>query len=125
MIMNRKREPKGLSTGGRFAREERGEVGAVSLTRPAVADAVELADSAARADTSREDWERLSSPEQPAAVRLAAASSLRAGAADRAAEDPDPVVRMAAVGAWDLSAENEKNLSEDPEVQRIAAYLAA
>ncbi|OCI32800.1 hypothetical protein [Oerskovia enterophila] len=39
---------------------------------------------------------------QPVVVRHAAAASFHAGAAARGARDPNPVVRAAASGGWDL-----------------------
>lgn len=122
---SRKRDPKGVSTGGRFAREEHVEA-PISLGRvapPVAPEALQL--EASSPNLSLSDWERFSSHDQPSGVRLAAANSLRPGAADRAAEDPDPIVRMSAVGGWDLSPANERRLSQDPMVQRIAEFIAA
>lgn len=68
--------------------------------------------------------ERLSEPDQSVAVRLAAASTGYPGTADRAANDPDVFVRLAAVDAWDLSPAERRRLEADRDVHNLMGMLS-
>lgn len=63
--------------------------------------------------------ERLAAHDQPASVRLAAAQTGYEGTGDRAALDPNPLVRAMASAAWDLSPENREAIQRDGSVKRI------
>lgn len=69
--------------------------------------------------------EQLADPAQDTSVRLAAAQTGYAGTADRAAQDPNPVVRAVAAYGWDLSQHNRTRLRHDHGVQRFLRFISA
>lgn len=134
------RVPKGVRSGGQFAASAHTEP-AVSINDadfPSVGDAdvdqiralAESNDPLVRAEVTSsirvpdDVLERLSEADQPTAVRLAAVNTGYAGTADRAAEDPSPLVRAAALAGWDLSDTNRERLDHDPKVQRVMGLIA-
>jgi hypothetical protein len=134
------RVPKGVRGGGQFAASAHTEP-AVNITEadfPSVGDAdvdhlralAESNDPLVRAEVASsirvpdDVLEKLAEPAQPAAVRLAAVNTGYAGTADRAAEDPHPLVRAAALAGWDLSDTNRERLSHDPKVQRVMGLIS-
>lgn len=68
--------------------------------------------------------ERFSEPDQSVSVRLATVNTGYPGTADRAAADEDPLVRAAALGAWDLSPADRDRLRGDAKVQRLMGMIA-
>lgn len=134
------RVPKGVRSGGQFAASAHTEP-AVNINDadfPSVGDAdvdqiralAESNDPLVRAEVTSsirvpdDVLERLSEADQPTAVRLAAVNTGYAGTADRAAEDPSPLVRAAALAGWDLSDTNRERLDHDPKVQRVMGLIA-
>jgi hypothetical protein len=57
-------------------------------------------------------------------VRLAAVNTGYAGTADRAAEDPNPLVRAAALAGYDLSDDNRQRLGRDTKVRRVIGLIS-
>ena len=83
--------------------------------------------TAARAvNLSTEQLHALADPDtQPPIVRLAVAGLLNPGVADRAANDPNPLVRLqAAATGWDLPDRVRNALVRDQEVALAGAVLA-
>lgn len=134
------RVPKGVRSGGQFAASSHTEP-AVSINDtdfPSVGDAdveqlralAESNDPLVRAEVTSsirvpdDVLERLAEADQPASVRLAAVNTGYAGTADRAAEDPHPLVRAAALAGWDLSDKNRERLNHDPKVQRVMGLIS-
>lgn len=134
------RVPKGVRGGGQFAASAHMEPD-LSITNaefPSVGDAdvdqlralSESSDPLVRAEVTSsirvpdDVLERLAEADQPPAVRLAAVNTGYAGTADRAANDPQPLVRAAATAGWDLSEANRERLSHDPEVQQIIRTIS-
>lgn len=134
------RVPKGVRSGGQFAASAHTEP-QLSITEPdfpSVGDAdvdqlralAESSDPLVRAEVTSsirvpdDVLERLSEADQPASVRLAAVNTGYAGTADRAAEDPHPLVRAAALAGWDLSDTNRERLNRDPKVQRVMGLIS-
>jgi hypothetical protein len=134
------RVPKGVRGGGQFAASAHTEprVSINDADFPSVGDAdveqlralAESNDPLVRAEVTSsirvpdDVLERLAEADQPAAVRLAAVNTGYAGTADRAAEDPDPLVRAAALAGWDLSETNRERLNHDPKVQRVMGLIS-
>lgn len=134
------RVPKGVRSGGQFAASAHTEphVSINDTDFPSVGDAdvekiralAESNDPLVRAEVTSsirvpdDVLERLSESDQPTAVRLAAVNTGYAGAADRAAEDPHPLVRAAALAGWDLSDTNRDRLNHDPKVQRVMGLIS-
>lgn len=133
------RVPKGVVSGGQFAASAHTEP-AVSINDtdfPSVGDAdvdqlralARSNDPLVRAEVTSsiripdDVLENLSEDEQTA-VRLAAVNTGYAGTADRAAEDRHPLVRAAALAAWDLSETHRERLTHDPKVQRVMGLIA-
>ena len=134
------RVPKGLRGGGQFAASAHTEP-AVSINDadfPSVGDAdvdqlralSESSDPLVRAEVTSSIrvpdavLERLSAPDQLPAVRLAAVNTGYAGTADRAAEDPHPLVRAAALAGWDLSDSHRERITHDLKVQRVMGLIS-
>jgi hypothetical protein len=134
------RVPKGVRSGGQFAASAHTEpeVHIADTDFPSVGDAdvdqlralAESNDPLVRAEVTSsirvpdDVLERLAEADQPAAVRLAAVNTGYAGTADRAAEDPDPLVRAAALAGWDLSDHHRERLNHDPKVQRVMGLIS-
>jgi hypothetical protein len=134
------RVPKGVRSGGQFAASAHTEplVSINDTDFPSVGDAdvdqlralAESNDPLVRAEVTSsirvpdDVLERLSEADQPASVRLAAVNTGYAGTADRAAADPDPLVRAAALAGWDLSDTNRERLNHDPKVQRVMGFIS-
>ncbi|MEH0110608.1 hypothetical protein V6N00_12930 [Tersicoccus sp. MR15.9] len=87
-------------------------------------DPLVRAEAAASVYVTDEDLALLAEPDQPEVVRMAAAGTGFAGTADRAATDPNPLVRATAATGWDLSARHQQALGKDPAVQRLLGQLA-
>lgn len=135
------RVPKGVRTGGQFAANAHREP-EPGITAdgglPSVGDAcpdelrtlAQSPDPLVRAEVTSsvrvpdDVLETLAEPDQPTAVRLAAAGTGYAGTADRAAADPHPLVRAVALTGWDLSEVHRDRLRRDPEVQRVMGLIA-
>lgn len=137
--MSTSRVPKGVRSGGQFSATARSEptLGAADTAFPSIGDAdvdqlrqlaaspdplirAEVTSSIRVPDDVLEDLARA---DQPTAVRLAAVNTGYAGTADRAAEDPDPLVRAAALAGWDLSETNRERLAGDVKVQRVMGLI--
>jgi hypothetical protein len=134
------RVPKGVRGGGQFAASAHTEpeLHIADTDLPSVGDAdvdklralAESNDPLVRAEVTSsirvpdDVLERLSEHDQPTAVRLAAVNTGFAGTGDRAAEDPHPLVRAAALAAWDLSDTNRDRLTHDPKVQRVMGLIS-
>lgn len=133
------RVPKGVVSGGQFAASAHTEP-SVSINDtdfPSVGDAdvdqlralARSNDPLVRAEVTSsiripdDVLESLSEDDQTA-VRLAAVNTGYAGTADRAAEDRHPLVRAAALAAWDLSETHRERLTHDPKVQRVMGLIA-
>lgn len=69
--------------------------------------------------------ERLADHHQPTSVRLAAAQTGYAGTGDRAATDPNPLIRAVALSAWDLSEKHREAIGKDRSVQKVLEALSA
>lgn len=140
--MNPNRVPEGVPTGGQFAATTHGEplvrinaaAGFPDIGEAGQADIRRLAhspDPLIRAETASSPvvpddvLEELARHEQPAAVRMAAAHTGYAGTAERAASDPNPIIRASALNGWDLSETGRRRLSNDREVQRFMSLIAA
>lgn len=136
-----RRVPGGTSKGGQFSANERQEAavsvgGAPSLPDVGPAGVDEIRGLAASPDpivraevTSSlrvpdDVLEDLSAPDQPAAVRLAAAATGYSGTADRAAEDRNPIVRAVALHSGILSETKRSRLENDPKVQEVIGLIA-
>ncbi|MBT2550487.1 hypothetical protein [Arthrobacter sp. ISL-65] len=134
------RVPKGVRSGGQFAASAHMEPD-LSITNtdfPSVGDAdvdqlralSESSDPLVRAEVTSsirvpdDVLERLAEADQPPSVRLAAVNTGYAGTADRAAEDPHPLVRAAALAGWDLSDTHRERLTHDPKVQRVMGLIS-
>ncbi|MCC3292829.1 hypothetical protein [Arthrobacter sp. zg-Y1110] len=132
----------GVPTGGQFAASTHGEplvriapaAGFPDLREAGLAEVRVLArssDPLVRAEVTSSPvvpddvLEELSARDQPAAVRLAVVNTGYAGTADRAAEDPNPIVRASAFSSWDLSETGRRRLAGDSEVQRFMNLIAA
>lgn len=138
--MSTNRVPKGVRGGGQFTASPHAEpaLGAMDQDFPSVGDAsveelrilASSADPLVRAEVTSsirvpdDVLEKLAEPDQPTAVRLAAVNTGYAGTADRAAEDPDPLVRAAALAGWDLSQQNRERLDSDRTVQRVMGMIS-
>ncbi|MCC3299472.1 hypothetical protein [Arthrobacter caoxuetaonis] len=140
--MNPNRVPEGVPSGGQFAAAPHGEP-IVSIAPaagfPDIREAGQAqlrllarsADPAVRAEVTSSPvvpddvLEELSSHTQAPAVRLAVVNTGYAGTAERAAEDPSPIVRASALASWDLSEIGRRRLEKDPEVQRFMSLIAA
>lgn len=141
--MKRKnRVPGGNSKGGQFSAIERQEAGVSVGNDPRPMPEVGTAgvdevramasnpDPLVRAEATSsirvpdDVLEALASPEQPDAVRLAAAATGYAGTADRAAEDRNPLVRAVALHSGVLSASNRARLGSDLKVQQVMGMIA-
>lgn len=133
------RVPKGVRSGGQFAASAHTEpLVSIDADFPFVGDAdvdqlralSESNDPLVRAEVTSsirvpdDVLERLAEADQPAAVRLAAVNTGYAGTADRAAADPDPLVRAAALAGWDLSDTNRERLNHDPKVQLVMGFIS-
>lgn len=134
------RVPKGVRGGGQFAASAHMEpdLSIADADFPSVGDAdvdqlralAESNDPLVRAEVTSsvrvpdDVLERLAEADQPPSVRLAAVNTGYAGTADRAANDPHPLVRAAATAGWDLSEANRERLKHDPEVQRIMRTIS-
>ncbi|GAA4033877.1 hypothetical protein GCM10023063_17170 [Arthrobacter methylotrophus] len=133
------RVPKGVRSGGQFAASAHTEpLVSIDTDFPSVGDAdveqlralAESNDPLVRAEVTSsirvpdDVLERLAEADQPASVRLAAVNTGYAGIADRAATDPDPLVRAAALSGWDLSDHHRERLSHDPKVQRVMGLIS-
>lgn len=88
-------------------------------------DPLVLAELTASPQIPDDVLEQLAAHDQPATVRMAAAQTRYAGTADRAASDPNPLVRAMAASSWDLSPENREAIDKDGSVQRILAGIRA
>lgn len=88
-------------------------------------DPIVLAELTASPQIPEDVLEQLSSHDQPETVRMAVAQTRYAGTADRAASDPNPLVRAMAAASWDLSPENREAIDQDGSVQRILAGIRA
>lgn len=134
------RVPKGVRGGGQFAASARTEpditIDAPEFPSVGDADVDQLRALAASNDpliraevTSSirvpdDVLEELAGHDQPTAVRMAAVGTGYAGTADRAADDPDPLVRASALAGWDLSDANRERLTGDSKVQRVMGLIA-
>ncbi|MET4144033.1 hypothetical protein [Arthrobacter sp. UYCo732] len=134
------RVPKGVRSGGQFAASAHQEpkLSIIDADFPSVGDAdvdqirslAESNDPLVRAEVTSsirvpdDVLERLSQSDQPASVRLAAVNTGYAGTGDRAAEDRHPLVRAAALAAWDLSDAHRERLTHDPKVQRVMGLIS-
>lgn len=140
--MNPNRVPEGVPTGGQFAVSTHGEplvsintaagfpdireAGSAEVRRLAQSpDPLIRAEAASSPVVPDDVLEELARHEQPAAVRLAAAHTGYAGTAERAACDPNPIVRASALNGWDLSETGRRRLANDREVQRFMTVIAA
>lgn len=103
---------------GRFGAQLHAESQGLSLAAPVQRQSISVS-------TSAEGLDRMQDLDQPFGVRLAAANTGYAGTAMRAAADPNPIVRAAAVNGWDLPAFRRRVLARDPAVQRVMAVLSA
>lgn len=136
-----RRVPGGTSKGGQFSAVERQEAplsvgGAPSLPDVGPAGPDEIRALAASPDpliraevTSSlrvpdDVLEELAEPDQPTAVRLAAAATGYAGTADRAAEDRNPIVRAVALHSGVLSETKRSRLENDPKVIEVIGLIA-
>lgn len=88
-------------------------------------DPLVLAELTASPQIPEDVLEQLAAHDQPAAVRMAAAQTRYAGTADRAATDPNPLVRAMAASSWDLSPEHREAIDKDGSVQRILDGIRA
>ncbi|MBG0738678.1 hypothetical protein IV500_04485 [Paeniglutamicibacter antarcticus] len=138
--MSTNRVPKGVRGGGQFAASAHTEpaLHIADTDLPSVGDAdveqirtlAQSSDPLVRAEVTSsirvpdDVLERLSEADQPTSVRLAAVNTGYAGTADRAAEDPHPLVRAAALAGWDLSDTNRERLTSDPKVQRVMGLIS-
>lgn len=146
-MSNENRLPSGVRGGGRWTHPQRNTADGISLGGPVPPGAesvftdigsldianlrrlVESPDALVRAELTSSPrvpddvLERLAEHDQPAAVRLAAAQTGYAGTGDRAAADPNPLVRAMALAAWDLSPENKEAIGNDRSVQKVIEAL--
>lgn len=83
-------------------------------------DLLEVVDSPA---VNARALNRLSEHDRPEPVRLAVAMSSAPGAADRAAEDPSPLVRAASLAGWDLSEGARRRVDADSHVRAVLTAL--
>ena len=133
---------RGVPEGGRFApkthREpEVGLTAAPASQDPGTAGPDELhamaqsADPLVRAQAATgirvtdDTLEELADPSQPVEVRLAAAETGYGESAERAARDPNPIVRALSLGAGVLSGRTRARLANDPQVQRFLGLIQA
>lgn len=140
-MTNPNRVHKGVPTAGRFAPGERTEpaihVGPDSeLPNVATAsvaevrtlansnDPIVLAELTSSPVIPDDVLEQLADPAQDTSVRLAAVNTGYAGTADRAAEDPNPLVRAAALAGYDLSDDNRQRLGRDTKVRRVIGLIS-
>jgi hypothetical protein len=140
-MTNPNRVQKGVPTAGRFAPGERTEpaihVGPDSeLPNVATAsvaevrtlahskDPIVLAELTSSPVIPDDVLEQLADPAQDTSVRLAAVNTGYAGTADRAAEDPNPLVRAAALAGYDLSDDNRQRLGRDTKVRRVIGLIS-
>lgn len=137
-----RRVPGGTSKGGQFSASEHQEAGVavgsgvrpLPEVGPAGVDEIRALalspDPLVRAEVTSslrvpdDVLEDLASPEQPPAVRLAAASTGYAGTADRAATDRNPIVRAVALHSGVLSESNRSRLDADPKVREVIGLIA-
>lgn len=142
-MSNQNRVRKGVPTGGRWAanehREAQVQVGTVHPF-PSVAtanvdeirelaatskDPLVLAELTSSPQIPEDVLEQLADPAQDTSVRLAVVNTGYAGTADRAADDPHPLVRAAAYFGWDLSEAKRRRLAADHKVQRVMSLIAS
>lgn len=133
---------KGLNGAGRFAKHLFGESNVTVGPAPSLpdlagagpddiralsasSDPAVLAELTASPAISDDVLEKLQAPSQPTAVRLAAVSTGYAGTADRAARDPHPLVRAAALVGWDLSEDSRTRLANDHRVRHALQAISA
>jgi hypothetical protein len=147
---NPKRKPAGVPSGGQFAAKSNPESDVTldsayaahpsrlpSLEAIASADADRLwayihhseplvrADAANNLAVTHDQLDQLADPAvQPFEVRASVARLLYPGVANRAASDPDPVVRAIALDGWDLTNTVRDELERDEVVQRVRRMLA-
>ncbi len=141
-MSNQNRVKKGVPTAGRWTAGEHQEpqvhVGAEPAF-PSVAsagveeiralaatskDPIVLAELTSSPVIPDDVLEQLAATDQDTSVRLAAANTGYAGTADRAAEDPHPLVRAVAYSSWDLSDANRRRLGSDRKVQHVMGLIA-
>lgn len=117
----------GVSIGADQGFPDAGEASVEELRRIAdTGDAIARAEVTSSPRVPDDVLEQLADPDQPDAVRLAAASTGYPGTADRAARDRNPIVRAAALAnGWDLPETTRRRLHEDRGVQRFVAAIAS
>jgi len=87
-------------------------------------DPLVRADAANNLAVTHEQLDLLANPAlQPFEVRASVARLLYPGIADRAAADPDPVVRAIALDGWDLTETARERLLRDDAVRRVRVLL--
>lgn len=136
-----RRVPGGTSKGGQFSAVERQEAGVSVGGAPTLPDVGAAGPDEIRALAASPDplvraevtsslrvpddvLEDLAAPDQPAAVRLAAAATGYSGTADRAAEDKNPIVRAVALHSGVLSESKRNRLNNDPKVAEVIGLIA-
>ncbi len=87
-------------------------------------DALVRAEVASSVYVTDELLEEMAQSDQPVEARLAAVQTMYGGTADRAADDPSPIVRAAAYTNWDLSEKKRSQLDTDPGVQRLIGLIS-
>lgn len=134
---------KGLKGAGRFSATAHGEGNVTVGGAPSFPDVATATPDQIRdlARTSRDPevlaeltsspaitedvLEQLADPAQDTSVRLAVAQTGYAGTADRAAHDPNPLVRAVAACGWDVSEANRNRLRHDRGVQHVLRLISA
>lgn len=121
-------QQRNRSGDGRYAAKVRGEptVSLSGATEPQVGVwATSGAASVYSPHTDTRNHPRLAAHDQAVSSRLAVATSPTGGSGHLSATDPDPVVRAAATGRWDLTETDRKALEADAEVERLLEKICA
>lgn len=127
----RARQPKGVPSGGQFAKTHRPEASLdleLDALQPEHRELSTLATAGVLpATTTVQDVHNLvTAYDSPAHARITALNTYVAGTARLAMNDPDPLVRAHALTTgWDLTPPQRDQLAHDRDVRRVLEHLHA